>query len=179
MVSGMAGCGGGDAGAGGTPSVSGGASVTPSVTPTPTPSEDPLFTEAKAVHLKYVEEMLKLERAGGAQELPAGMKILVAGEFESVLGRLYAEFQAKGLKATPSSKATIGSEWVIPKTKGHAVALGSCVDFRGVAYTGPGIDGVSQGMWRRDELQFDVDGDTVVIVDGSSKQVKTCDSPER
>lgn len=175
MVSGVAGCARDDAVAGGSPSSSGGsATASGSGVSTPAPSEDPLFTEAKAVHLKYVEEMVTFEMRGGGSQIPQSMSALIEGEYEAAVTKAYAEFASQGLYAEPGSTWTRTAVWRVDIRDGHAVGLGACVDLRGVIYSRDGTDKTSRGPWRRDELMFNVRGDSVVISEGSSRKVDSC-----
>lgn len=145
---------------------------TPSATPTP--SEDPLFTEAKAVHLKYLEQVVALEKAGGAETLPDSMRVLVGGPFSKELQDMYAEFHRQGIRMSGSSAWKLASVWKTPAVAGNSVGLGACVDFRAVRYTKTGTTEVSKGTWRRDDLQLSKKGSNLIIVSGSSKQVDRC-----
>jgi hypothetical protein len=175
MVSGMAGCGGGDAGAGGTPSVSGGASVTPSVTPTPTPSEDPLFTEAKAVHLKYLDQVLRLEKAGGASRLPDEMRVLVTGQYMKDVEAAYARLAKLGTKADPSSQYHVVSVRQSTARDGGIVAIRACVDARKVILLDKTGKRAGRGTLRQDDLSFVKVGDSLAISDGDSVRVDACE----
>ena len=184
MVSGVAGCARDDAVAGGSPSGSGGSATASgsgvsrprgSGVSTPAPSEDPLFTEAKAVHLKYVEEMVKLDRAGGADALPASMKAVVGGDFEKALKYGYAEMKVKNFRETTSEKWKVTDVWPIKADGSHAVGVGACVDFTKFHYESPDGSRKGDGTMRRDEVQLSRRGGTLVITDGSSKQVEKCE----
>jgi hypothetical protein len=176
MVSGMAGCGGGDAGAGGMPAVSGGSAVTPSVTPTPTPSEDPLFTEAKAVHLKYLEAMVAMDQAGGQGGLSESMKAVVSGEFQQTLEDVYAKLRQSGLKAQPNAK------WrrvrIVQDASGsnHVISITACVDFTALKYVDSNGKVTAWGSMRKDVLKFDRRNGSLVISEGTSGAVKSCDA---
>ncbi|WP_257477121.1 hypothetical protein [Acidipropionibacterium jensenii] len=151
------------------------ATPTPTLTPSPTPSEDALFLEAKEVHLKYLEQFVALEKAGGSATLPKSMKVVVGGKYEVMLEKGFSDFKARGLSATPDSKWNRVS--VIPaEPKGtHETALSACVDFREMTYVKRDTPGSSPGGLRRDDLQLDRRGSSLVIVEGSSELVKSCD----
>lgn len=148
--------------------------ATPSATPTP--SDDPLFTEAKAVHLKYVAATFRLDQEGGASTLPQPIASMVGGDFSRALESLYADMHRKGIRATPNSSWTRVSAWQIATAKGHIVGLASCVDFRNVTYVKKSDGTSSNGTWIRDELQFQRKNGSLIIVDGSSEQVKSCNA---
>lgn len=157
----------------------GGSTPAATVTPSPTPTEDPLFTEAKKVHLTYVQQLLVIEKDGGGAKLPYRMQQVVGGEFEETLSHLYSDFQKKGVRASTESSVGSVKAWEVPPSSGHDAALGACVDFHDVTYDAPGLTRPSKGMWRSDALQFDRRGATLVIVDGSSKQVRSCEPSGR
>lgn len=150
------------------------ASKAPTPTPSPTPTEDPLFTEAKAVHLKYLEASFRLDQQGGASRLPESMKSLVGGEYATVLEKVYSDMYKEKIHADRGSSWKRVSVWQRPAKSGFLVALGSCVDFRNVTYRKESDGSSSRGSWILDELQFRRVNGSLVIVDGSSRQVKSC-----
>lgn len=146
--------------------------ATPSATPTP--SEDPRFTEAKAVHLKYLSELISFEKSGGGTELPPQMSALVGGAYKKTVQRTYALFEESGLRAEPDSKWSRPSTWRISTTGNHMIAIGACVDLRGVTYSKKGTQKTARGPWRLDELQFDRKGSTLIITEGRTTKVTSC-----
>lgn len=176
MVSGMAGCGGGDAGAGGTPSVSGEASVTPSVTPTPTPSEDPLFTEAKAVYSRYLIQIVEMNKRGGGTELPPGMKAIVSGEYELAMLNLYTHTRKQGYHATQESSGRVVRVSQVAPSGSHAVSIDACMDLTALKFVDAKGKAIDNGTLRRDHFQLDRSKGSLVIVEGNSEKVTTCDT---
>ncbi len=176
----LAGC-EGDSESGASPTVAASSDVRPSatpnptLTPSPTPSEDALFLEAKEVHLRYLEQFVALEKAGGSTTLPKSMKELVGGEFEEILEDVFAQFQKKGLSATPDSTWRRVSIRQVPATKGHAVAIAACIDYRGMTFVRKDLPNSSSGGWGKDELQFDRDGSDLVITEGNSEKGHSCE----
>ncbi|MDN6555744.1 MAG: hypothetical protein L0K74_04395 [Acidipropionibacterium acidipropionici] len=184
MVSGVAGCARDDAVAGGSPSGSGGSATASgsgvsrprgSGVSTPAPSEDPLFTEAKAVHLKYVEEFVALEKAGGADSLPVSMRTLVSGEYEVATNNLFKEIRQRGVVASSDSKWKIVTVRRLPSSEGFAIDIRSCVDFRDMHYSLRDGTSKSSGTLRIDTLKMKRERSSLVISDGSSRRVKKCD----
>lgn len=175
----LAGC-EGDSESGASPTVAASSDVRPSATPTPTltpsptPSEDALFLEAKEVHLRYLEQFVALEKAGGSEMLPESMKVLVAGDAEAGLQNLFTLIHERGIIASANSSWRRVSAAPSPVKAGYLVAITSCVDFRGMSYSEKATGRTTKGSLRMDNFQFVRNGRSLVIVDGSSKRVQKC-----
>jgi hypothetical protein len=119
--------------------------------------------------------MVKMDEVGGVGGLSPEMKALVAGEFRSTLEQVYKKLDASGVRAEPNSK---WSRQGIRKEKtkpNHVVAIASCVDFRSLRYIDADGKIVGSGSLRKDLLQFDRKGDSLIIAEGSSKAVQSCE----
>lgn len=175
----LAGC-EGDSESGASPTVAASSDVRPSatpnptLTPSPTPSEDALFLEAKEVHLKYLEAMVKMDEVGGVGGLSSEMKALVAGEFQTKLQNTYENLEKTTARAEPNSTWVRLSTKQISPAPGRVVAIDSCVDFRKIVYKNSNGVKVGSGSLRRDVLQFDRRGESLVISEGFSRAVKSC-----
>lgn len=183
MVSGVAGCARDDAVAGGSPSGSGGSATasgsgvsTPrgSGVSTPAPSEDPLFTEAKAVHLKYLDQVLRLEKSGGAQTLPDEMRALVTGQYEKDVEEAYSGLAKLGTRADEASRYRVVDVGQVP-TRDGVVAIRACVDARAVILLDKSGKRAGHGTLRQDDLSFARIGNRLAISDGDSVGVDSCE----
>ncbi len=76
-------------------------SETPTSTPTPTvstpPSQQQLYEEAVGIYRKMRVQTEKIERAGGADELPPELKQYVTGYMAQTLTSVYKAWKAEGL----------------------------------------------------------------------------------
>lgn len=166
---GLSGCQEGAAPGGSTPA----ATVT-TVTPSPTPTEDPLFTEAKKVHLEYLEQMVLMDENGGKGAPSAEMRTLVTGEFEATLDDVYAKLRESGMHAERDAEWSRLSIRRTDSAKSHVIGISSCVDFSNIRYMNASGSVVSRGSIRHDELQFERKAGKLVIAEGSSEGVKSC-----
>lgn len=85
----------------------GGGTVTPAtaiLTPSPTPSltQDQLDAEAERVFRLYFEEFVKLETAGGADQLPPAWSDYVTGEAYESFEELAREAKEEGRTGPPA-----------------------------------------------------------------------------
>lgn len=151
------------------------ATPTPTLTPSPTPSEDALFLEAKEVHLKYLEQFVALSKAGGTAALPSSMRALVSEEVGDHLTNGFSQLKEKGIYVSSDSTWRRTAVKQIPATKGHAVALVACVDFRNMTYHNKTEKTSDPGTWRRDQVQLDREGSNLIITDIVSKRAESCD----
>lgn len=113
------------------------ASATSAGTLTPSasdPAQDPLYLEAVGVYKAYLVEILKLERAGGAEELPQGVtEFLAEGTYVTKLRDLYRELLGTGEQMAPSPDPEL-SVRPLPgvELEGSDIAIEACVDATGV-----------------------------------------------
>lgn len=145
---------------------------TPSATPTP--SEDPLFTEAKAVHALYMEQILSLEKAGGAETLPPGLEALVTGKYRKDVQDAYRKLKSIGSHA--DSNSTYQVKWIHqsqPKP-GTTFAIRACVDASGVTIRDRSGNISGKGTLRQDDFSLIRRDNRLVIADGDSIRVKKC-----
>ncbi len=148
--------------------------TTPSATPTPTPSEDPLFTEAKAVYAKYLIQIVEMNKRGGGTVLPAGMKSIVSGEYEQAMLNLYTHTRKQGYHATPESSGRVVRVSQVAPSGSHVVSIDACMDLTSMKFVDAKGKAIDNGTLRRDHFQLDRDKGALVIVEGNSEKVTTC-----
>ena len=113
------------------------ASATSAGTPTPSasdPAQDPLYLEAVEVYKAYLVEILKLERAGGAEELPESLTSLIADDrYSELLADLYRKLLENGTRMAPQPQpvSTVAPNPGV-SLEGSDVSILSCVDARAV-----------------------------------------------
>lgn len=112
-----------------------GAAPSPSGSTTPTSSavasaagSAQLYAEAEQIYRAMRVEMEKLERAGGADELPPELSQYVTGYLEETLTGMYRYWKEEGLVLSGQSESI---EWIRPydrRRDGSLVALAVCSD---------------------------------------------------
>ncbi|MCI1746764.1 MAG: hypothetical protein LKI24_00790 [Acidipropionibacterium sp.] len=148
--------------------------MSPTPNSTPSPSENALFLEAKDVHQKYLDQVLKLEKAGGADDLPADLQVLVTGQYKRDVEDSYRKLKSLGTRADEDSVFRV--LWVreSPVWGTGVVAIRACVDASDVVFQDKNGNTAGHGGTRQDDLEFTRSGSRLVIFDGDSKRVERC-----
>ncbi|WP_408640107.1 hypothetical protein [Cutibacterium equinum] len=145
-------------------------------TPVPGTTQDALFLEAKKVYETYMEQSLLFEEEGGGKVLPTGLREVVGDPWEGALQEYYTKVKKRGHHVTPES-AGFG-EMTLSRIKtepGYDITIKSCADQRGWVFVDDAGKEMARGNLRQNTLSMIREKGKLVIVDGFSGGVDTCE----
>ncbi|WP_147243182.1 hypothetical protein [Acidipropionibacterium virtanenii] len=127
------------------------------------------------MYAKYLDQVLRLEKAGGASTLPAEMQVLVTGQYEKDVQEAYSKLAKLGTKAEAGSRYRIISLRKSARSKDAEIAIRACVDAREVILLDRNGKRSGRGTLRQDDLYFVRIGTRLAIAEGDSVRVETCE----
>lgn len=154
----------------------------PRVTATPVPGtkQDALFLEAKQVYEEFLEEVVRVNIAGGSRELTPGFRRTTSGEFQVVTEKGYAMFSDLGDKLDPQT-AHFGSVTLrrVYSRGTSEIKIHSCVDMRPwvfVAKNSSTATPKASQKFKKNDLILRRESGVLKIDEGYSKRTATCDA---
>ncbi|WP_147243143.1 hypothetical protein [Acidipropionibacterium virtanenii] len=128
------------------------------------------------MYAKYLDQIIEMNKQGGGTKLPAAMKSIVSGEYEQAMLNLYTHTRKQGYHATPTSSGRVTTITRVDPGASHAISIDACMDLTSMTFVDTSGKVVDKGTLRRDNFQLDRRNGSLVISEGNSKKVATCDA---